>query len=279
MKYLNLIIIFLLLSLTGCKLADLRTDSVKNNLMELKGRTLLQKMGVAHGIAQWKNIETYSVKFSEEFYGRIGKSGNPFPEQKTTFLLQYITNSFDGQMKFLSGKKKDEIWGLQSWEAYTIIDNLLKFKKNKDISFWLPTYQYFIEFPLRIQQATAVSYAGEKEVNGVSCVGILASWGSIEPQKETDQYLIWIDKESHRIVKLEYTIREYFGFLKGAAFFKDYKSYDGLYLPSSFPVESNLVKDGILHQMQILDFIANPIKKEILRPKGELPVTGNNKAE
>ena len=106
--------------------------------------------------------------------------------------------------------------------------NKVVFEKHKDAYFWTPTYQYFIEFPMRIQEANAVSYAGQKEINEKLCEGILASWNTTKPQKKTDQYLIWIDPATNRIEKLEYTIREVMSFVTGAALFKDYKNYNGI---------------------------------------------------
>ncbi|MEM6803633.1 MAG: hypothetical protein AAF696_19670, partial [Bacteroidota bacterium] len=85
------------------------------------------------------------------------------------------------------------------------------------------------------------------------------------------------DKATNRIVKLEYTIRELYGFLKGAAFFKNYKDYGGIMLPSSLPVESSLQKKGFLHEMRLLDFTPNGISAASLRPRKDLKEQGTQK--
>jgi len=243
--------------------SDLRTKTVKRDFNEMKGRQLLVEMGKAHGIENWQKISTYSVDFEEEFFGKLGERSSPYPETKTKLRLDYVPNTFNGRMTQKSGK----ISGIQSWKTYHFSSNDdVVFEKDEDAYFWLPTYQYFIEFPLRIQNANAIAYAGEKEIDGVICDGILASWNKTKPQRKIDQYLIWIKRDTKQIFKLEYTIREVFTFIKGAAYFKDYKSYDGLLLPSSFPVESNLVKEGLLHEMRILNFERNQLDKEILEP-------------
>jgi len=281
MKKLKTSIQILLLALlcSSCvfKIADLRTETAKTSQEEAKARQLLQEMGVAHGIARWSEVETYEVNFEDEFFGFMGKQGNPFEESKTNLKLQYIPNSYDGQLTILSGEKKDLTWGIQSWKTYTLSSSQeIDFQEDEVIYFWLPTYQYFIEFPLRIQNADAVNYAGTSTVNGVTCEGILASWNTTKPQKEVDQYLIWINSESKQIVKLEYTIREFYKFLTGAVYFKDLKDYNGILLPSTLPVESNMSKQN-LHEMRIKDFQINPVEKEVLRPNEELPVVGDAK--
>ncbi len=143
--------------------------------------------------------------------------------------------------------------------------------------FWLPTYQYFIEFPARIQQADALAFAGEKDIDGILCQGVLASWGTTAVQRHIDQYLIWINSETKRIEKVEYTIREMYNFIKGAAYYRNYKNFDGILLPTKMPVESNLVKNGLLHEMRILDMKWNVVSQEELRPDSSLTIMGDEK--
>lgn len=259
------------LLISGCinvfKLSNLKPESATYSDSHLKARKLLTEMGKVHGISVWDSIDTYNVTFGEEFYGFLGKQGNPFAEQNMTLSLSYIPKTFNGQLEILSGKDKGDITGIQFGSTYFKNSNAeFVSKKNKDTKFWLPTYQYFIEFPNRIQEATTVEYVGTKLINGVKTEGVIASWGSVEPQKKVDQYVIWMDAITKQIVVIEYTVRDMYRFITGAAYFKNYKNYNGLLLPSEYPVESNLVKDGLLHKMSIIDFKVNTIPKDALLP-------------
>ena len=181
-------------------------------------------------------------------------------------------------MSYTSGEKNGKTWGIQSWNTYEFNESgIAEFQKNKDTYFWLPTYQYFIEFPLRIQEATAVNYAGEKTIDGKVCEGVLASWETTKPQKKIDQYLIWIDRDTKRIYKLEYTIREVMSFIKGAVYYNDYVEYNGILLPSSLPVESNLIKNGYMHEMRINSFRPDIYGADELRPRKDLEKIGDQK--
>lgn len=260
-------------------LADLRTETAKNGTDDQKARELIALMAEAHNISAWDSISTYRASFDDEFYGLVGKNGNPFPNNKGVFDLEYIPGSFDGRMVFTEGEYKGKTWGIQSWKTYTSENgNMPVFKQNNDIYFWLPTYQYFIEFPLRIQEATAFTYAGTQTIGGIACEGVVASWNDTAPQKGIDQYLIWLDAKTHRIVKMEYTIRELYNFLTGAAYFRDYKDFDGILLPTYLPVESNLVSEGTwLHEMRITGFVADPVPVSALRPDAKLSGMGSAK--
>lgn len=257
--------------ISGCinvfKTVDLRPNSENLISNKEKAQQLLDEMGVAHGISYWDNMKTYTVTFGDEFHGFFGKQAHPFKEQNMTFSLNYIPKTFNGSMEIVSGKEKGKLLGIQEWKTYRKEDDCrMVEKKDKDMKFWIPTYQYFIELPSRIQEATSIDYLGEKMVNGVKTEGVIASWNTIEPQKDFDQYLIWIDAESKRIVKVEYTVRDYYRFISGAASYNNYKDYDGLTLPSEMPVESNLVKKGLLHTMSIQHFTADLIPVDSLLP-------------
>ena len=264
------LLLLLSLSITACinifKRTDLRPENISEMSNETKARQLLKEMGEAHHIEVWDKMETYNVIFGEEFYGSLGERGNPFSEPKMELSMNYIPKTFNGTLEVLSGKDKGDKWGIQNWKTYEVSSEGIEEKKNKDMIFWIPTYQYFIEFPLRIQEATAVEYLGSKQINGVEVEGVLASWNTVEPQKDIDQYIVWMNKETKRIVKIEYTVRDMFRFITGAAYFNNYKEFDGVLLPTEFPVESNLLREGYLHKMSIKEFHLNPLKKEDLLP-------------
>ncbi len=249
------------------KLSDLRSGYNLPDDDPEKVKTLLAAMAKVHRTHMWDSLETYQVTYSEEFYGLIGKMGNPFAEAQTKFSLNYLADAFTGQLRIISGEDHGLTWGLQAGQAYTMGENG-EFVKDDDavIQFWLPTYQYFVEFARRIQEANAYQYMGDHEINGESVEGFLASWNTVEPQRDIDQYIVWISKASKRIVKVEYTIREMYPFLTGAAYFEDYQEFEGILLPTEFPVESNLVGEGLLHTMKILDFKGDVLKRGELTP-------------
>lgn len=275
-----LLIIGLVLLTTNCKIADLRTKSVVASEQLELARQLILEMGEAHGIENWKKVQTYSVLLQDQFFGFFGKNSHPYQSDSVALQLDYIPGTFDGRITVLSGKKEGVVWGMQSWKTYEKLPGeSLVFEKNKDSEFWVPTYQYFLEFPMRIQRATAFTYAGDAIIDGIPCKGVLASWNQVAPQKDIDQYLIWISKANKKMVKLEYTIRDQFKFLKGAVYYKDYQFFDGIWMPTYLPVESNLTKKEWLHEMRITSLKFNQVAISELRPDENLPVLGDSKSD
>lgn len=270
------LLLLLLLIIGGVnffKLSDLSPDGYSYPNDPVKAQQLLSAMGEAHNISAWDSIGTYHVDFTEEFYGFLGKQAHAFKEQKMNFSLDYNPHNYDGRMEIASGADKGKIWGIQSWQTYYIDEqgNAIA-KDDKEMTFWIPTYQYFIELPKRIQEASVVDYVGTQQINGTQTEGIIASWKTVEPQKEIDQYVVWIDAITKQIVKVEYTVRDTYPFVSGAAHYTEYKDYDGIILPSVMPVESNLKNEGFLHQMSINSFTPNRMSADKLSPLAQVDV-------
>lgn len=252
--------------LSSCALADLTEGYASSS--EQDPQKLLQQVAKSHGVSSWSAVNSYQVTLEDEFYGFFGKNGNPFPNNKAQLQLDYLPGTFTGRGTFLDGKWKDRVWGIHQWKTYhqDTPSEPIQVKKDKDILFWVPTYQYFIEFPARIQEATYFEYLGTKSIANTEHHIVLASWGKGTPQKEIDQYLIYIHPESYRISRLEYTVREVYGFISGAVNFSEYLEKDGILFPTDMPVESNLVKEGLLHTMRITDVVINHLPAEQLIP-------------
>jgi len=254
--------------------SDLRTELVKKDPQPIEGRALMMKMGEAHNISAWDSINTYTVIFQDEFFGTMGANSHPYPTAQMEAVLDYIPNTYNGRISFTDGSA----WGIQAWKTYIRQPGGAPvFTEHKDAYFWIPTYQYFLELPMRIQTATVVSYAGTKEIRGKKCKGIFASWGKYKPQKDIDQYLIWIDETSSQIQQVQYTIRDMFGFMTGTCNYLDYMTFNNIPLPTKMPVNNLFGMDGLLHQMGINGMNINMIPKSDLLPNKDLEYVGDAK--
>ncbi|MEO1417218.1 MAG: hypothetical protein AAFW00_18175 [Bacteroidota bacterium] len=245
---------FLLLasSLSSCKIVDLSNSTAKEETT-LQAKTILEQAQKAHGADKWAQVTHYTVQFEDEFYGGLGGMINPFKGNPVSIQLDYVPKQFGGEMTFQQEKMAGEVWGMKNGETYIQkADGTQKVKPHKDAQFWIPTYQYFIEFPARILEANVFRMMGIEKMNGKTYDRVLATWNQVEPQKEMDQYVIWVEQETRLIGKVAYTIREANKFVSGYAMFEDIKDFDGVKLPTRMPVGSNLVKEGKwLHEMRI----------------------------
>ncbi len=257
------IIFFLIASiiLLSCK-TDLTTQYLKKNNVtsssEILGLKLLNDAREAVQIQNILKFKTYKVILKDCFFGVEGQLANPYKDKCTTFELLLRPHINDGYMKFNTGKEKGNVYGIENQKTYEIVDQQQVFKKNKRTEFWLQTYQYFIEFPLRITEADKITYAGEETYKNQKYNLVMASWYTLKPQKKIDQYLIWISKKTNRIEIIQYTIRDVSTLIKGTNFLTDYKFINGIWFPTQMKVSSLFKQKSqkwdqnrLLHQMEI----------------------------
>lgn len=234
--------------------SDLRPSTYEypNNIA--KGKQLLERMGEAHRNHLWDSIHTYQVDFEEESFGFFGKKSSPFQELAMEFNLNYIPRSSTGYMEIISGIEQGDIWGIQDGRTYQKEGDISMLKENDPYKFSLENFQYFIEFPNRIIEGEIVDFIGTKLINGHTADGVIVSWRSVEPQKEFDQFVIWLDQETYLISEIEYTVREKFKFAQGTAEFTEYSEFNDFLLPATISSRSNIKKQGYLHVKKINDF-------------------------
>ena len=262
----------IVLTIASCKIVDLRKGYDKQSSSE-KALSIYEDVKIAHKTNAWKKISTYSFDYTDTFEGPLKGAINPYGSNPGKGRIDFWAGTFIGRMTHQGGKLDGQQWGIQSWQTYTkqSIQSEVLFAHNKHIEFWLPTVQYFMEFPHRIDEATAWDYLGEKEFKGTKYDLLIASWNTVAPQKDIDQYIMWINKQTHRIDILEYTVRDFGKRIKAAGFYT-YFEHDGLLIPKTLTIHPKLHKDNIMHTMEVANFAINEVKKEDLCPNKDLPL-------
>ncbi|MEL7220975.1 MAG: hypothetical protein AAGJ93_06625 [Bacteroidota bacterium] len=188
-----------ILMLTSCKTIDLRTDYAlqTNSVADAqKGKELLEATYYKMGYDKLETIKTYEVNsyFDWRTIWSIMPM-NALPGNKSNDIrFRFATNTFDGQVTFLEGRKTGKTYGLQSWTGYDFKGGEMPEVNNNDRYAWgLPTYHYVIEAPMRLLKADIIRYAGQREVNGKQYDLVYVTWGKDAPHKEHDQWLVYIN--------------------------------------------------------------------------------------
>jgi len=213
---------------TAC-LSDLRTDSLKQRnsteAKQKKGKQLLEEMMTAHGgLADWKAQKTAETVLTDEWFGLFGKLLKPWKANPQKMKHQILLDTDISRVEFLDGPIIGEIWGIQYWNTYKQEQGKAAiFKQDKNSYFILPTVSYFFEMPFRVVSAEIVSYAGSTVLDGQTYELVYVTWKQEQPNKQMDQYLIYIHPERKLIDWVEFTIRDKANFITGSIHYTDYK--------------------------------------------------------
>jgi len=253
MRYLALVF---LLCLGACKAVDIRPSKMEitsNNAT--KGRALLLQAEQAANTKSLLGVPAYEVVMNDQFFGMIGRSGNPWGGNKNVLRFQFKPNANQSKCIFLEGRKEGQTWYYNKGRcAYKKGDKPAKEGKEKDITFWLPTYHYFMELPAMIQQAELIYCAGDTVLNGTTHDKVFVTWKSLEANEEFDQYVLYVNQETKRIEAMQYTIREQFKFLKGWNFWSNFRNINGSWVPFTQTVSISGDQEKVLHRIEVKEF-------------------------
>jgi hypothetical protein len=273
---------------TMCKASDLRTSSLKKQGVtaenEAMGRKIMQDALDSMHYENWAKHAVYEVVGSDHWQKPMGLNISPWQgENGSKLRMTYATNSFDSRVEWLEGSMKGQVKGIQSWRLYTQNPDgkVVELNADKRLSFILPTMQYFNEILYRLSNAPIVAFAGEKEVNGKMYDLVFCTWGSAAPNKH-DQYLLYIHRQTRRMERVSYTIRDNYMFTPanfyGTGVYSDFRQVDGVSIPfllEIFPFEQTHKK--AVHRFQIQEFRFDSHPVEYLYPLEHLVKMGDSK--
>ena len=279
-----------LLLMGGCKMASVTTDYMAISTLsdEQKGRELLAEAVKAMGYDKLETIESYQadMEFDWRFpWTLMPMNAVPGSKNKLT-RFHFLPNSFDGQYENLEGRKKGDIYGLQSWEFYKMEDGRHTASKSEKRAWALATYHYLIEGPFRLQHADIVQYAGKAEYEGVTYELVFATWDTTDPHKGHDQWLLYIHPETKMVDLVNATIREYFlpmpkNMAEGTVLYKRKKHESGIYFPEEMVIQLMSPKKEKKHVYKILmgNLQVDSFSEDKLRPIPGLKEYGDAKPE
>lgn len=253
-------IVFPLLLLTGC-LADIRPSAVDPASPQIEeaeaGWALLEASAEAHGYDAWLAADRVELSFSDDWFGMY-KLASPWPTARMTGDMVMYPGSFDSTVQFTSGKKQGWMWGINDWQTWTIDPNGVREDDTDDgnIAFMLPTAQYFVDLPFRLLEAEHVRAIGTETVRGTPYDVVYATWGDVAVDRDYDQYVVYLDPDTHRVAMVQYTVREIAKFVTGTAHYRDLRETDGVWVAHEMVVNGGPDKDPAsksLHTMGVSD--------------------------
>ncbi|MDY8138539.1 DUF6503 family protein [Aquimarina sp. 2201CG5-10] len=280
-----LVILVLIITLSGCKMADLRTSAVTNSTpnREPKAIALINKVIANQNLDVLSNSKTYSYKAIHNWKG-IMALFNPFPKDNKLMEMKFRPNSFDAQFRYIKGRDSIKR-GVQSFKYYTIdYDGNLQFKNKPSMTFTLPAVQYLFELPLRLKDAPILKYAGSTTFEDNLYDLVFATWESTEPNSEYDQYLLYISRKTGHLAFASYTVRDTYlpspNNIYGSIRYENItENIDGIRYPSTLIIQINKLKKKSrwTQKISISDLKLNNFDASNLYPDKTLKFLGDSK--
>lgn len=260
MKYALLLAATILMT-TGCAgMKDLRGPAL-SGVQELpvdrvrEGRKLLAAMMEAHGGKQrWKSLRTAVVDMRDDWPNPVTRwAASPWADNDSKMRVSMRLGRDLYRLDFLEGQLAGSAWGIQQWVTYQVnSDNELRFGKDRDVWFWVPTMGYFFEAPFRLADGEYIASMGEAKAGGKTYDRVFITWGSVEPDAKIDQYVAWISRETGLLTYLEYTVRDVTASFYGCMHYSKYHEVDGIQVARSMmTVDGPGSTSNSLHEIKV----------------------------
>lgn len=279
--------------LSSCSV-NLLPKHVKHNpnseKLEIKGKSILHKAYLAHGVENLLKHQVYHFKANDTWQGMMGSMGKLWPQKSTDLSIKYAVNTFDAQLTFMSGKTSGNVVGLQSWNYYSVDKESGKanfdVKNNKRFTFGMAAFQYFTEIVGRMNKAEIIRYAGEENFNGVDYDLVYVTWKQEDASDDFDQYVLYINKSNSMLEYASYTIRDNYMNMPGASMFygsihftefTDIAGYKVPFTQSIFINKPQEDDNKYVHQLKLSSFTFDSFDKKELYPNSNLSSVGDSK--
>jgi hypothetical protein len=274
------VIVWQMRSLADIRPASLRGDAVADPSSEARGRALLQRVAQAHGDGAFLERRSLTVELTDAWTGWMMARMSPWPHNPQRLRFHVTPGTFTSRAELLDGPGAGRAWGIQAWHTYMVAPgDEPRFEHDADVEFVLPTLQYFLEMPFRLEGAQIVVDAGAAELDGTRYERVFATWRSLAPDPKMDQYLVWIDPQQHRIRRVDYTVRDKGRSLAGAVEYDAFEEFEGVLLPTRFRLIASMPFGMTMpaHQVEVHGAHWDAAPPDALRPNPRLPAEGQSK--
>ncbi len=245
-------LIVLLAAIGGCSPVDIKTDDLiesgfTGEILD-RGQFILRETAEHHGLTTWKSHQTLATTAVDRWTER---SPGWWPTLDQRVRIDQALDSFTSRAILRSGLDAGGVWGIHDWKTYTMAsigsDPVFdpETKELTSRNFYLPALHYFNELPFRLLHADIAAYAGRREYHSKSYDLVFVTWQSPEPSKDYDQYLLWIDTDTHLVAKCLYTFRDAGPGIYGTIHYENYRSVDGVQIPFVQTVTASLPENTI----------------------------------
>lgn len=235
--------------------ADIRPESVRagfDDAAKTEGRAWLAKSAAAHGgLDRWRTLRDGRFVLTDTWHGLMGMM-QPWPEDGQRLELALLNGRDNGRLTHLGGPSDGLVWGIQNWVTWQQPKGGEPvYAPDDDVKFWVPTISYFVELPFRLPEAEIAVYAGDETIFGRPHARVYVTWGTAEPQDEIDQYVVYIDRETHLVGTVFYTVRDMMSGVTGAMRYEDYRDVDGLKVAFKMTSTETPTASTVIHRMVI----------------------------
>lgn len=197
-----------------------------------RGRTLIAALEVAYGGKEnWLSKGNATFEQTADWYGRLAISHwDTLPQR---YHMDCKLGTDECRLTLLNGPHTGNVWGHEGGNSY-VMDQGQEKTTGIDSEVDKALFKnYWFQFPFRIGEAEIVVDLGPKVVGYETYDRVFATWGSLEANRDFDQFVLYINQDTRMVEYLHFTVRDAFPFMEVNARFTKFREIEGITLPFS----------------------------------------------
>ena len=189
-------------------LSDIRPDTFQNNYtFSNNGQAYLEKSQLAHGMEHWLTQDSIRYEIKHTLHSGMAQFMLA-PDSHNPLKYDYLSFPQDRQSSFYRSNSPESSYliGCDDQGVFKESEEKREYGQSS-LDFFYYAIKHLIEFAFEMNSASIIEYMEEQKVDGKTYELLFATWESMEPIMDYDQYIIWINKQTGLIERFDATGR------------------------------------------------------------------------
>ncbi|MDW3650753.1 MAG: hypothetical protein R8P61_27000 [Bacteroidia bacterium] len=202
-------------------LSDIRPDEFRGDYtLSHSGRPFLEKSQLAHGMQKWMKQDSILFEIEHDIQNPLAKF-KLAPDDNSLHRYSMISFPKNRGSSYYRSTKTDPSYliGKDEQGVYKESNGGRAYDQH-NIDFFYHAILHLFEFSFEMNSADILEYIGEKKMKANTYDLVFASWETIKPSADYDQYIIWINQETGLIDRFDATGRGIMPFAKAKVDFE-----------------------------------------------------------
>lgn len=222
--------------LQGCATVDIRPEMLKADYVQedlaLRGQKILDKtIKKQDPLSNWHGFKKWEIITRDVWKSNLVRKLTPITEKEQLVEFQFDLNKDKAEMKYLNGRHKEEIIGIENQKTYRIKNGTRIDKNDNKTKLYLAPVRDYYFWPQTLVKKEIVIYAGDEQYNDRNYIKVFVTDDDLELSSKRNQYIVWVNNDSWQIDYVEFTLRELLKSYKGVVQYDDYRLVENMKLP------------------------------------------------
>lgn len=232
-------------------MADLRTDAIKSGNLN-DGREYYMTALEQKGYSFWQNAASWELTGKDQWNSWAIRQFTPIHEPEQFFKSRLDLRTLGHEIDLRTKDGTYETLGVdEDGRSYRRIAGEIEYEESKAIRLYVSPMKNYFEWPFTLAKKTTILHAGEVQIEGVWYSKLFITDGDPAPREDADQYIVYINRNTLEIEKIQLTLRTMLESWSGVLHYADFRKVNGIVVAHKVTVTDEIDSEEYVHEYTI----------------------------